>query len=152
MPTISRPIAWVPVLILVGIALTITGRIAAARDDMTDSEKRAQVDELYRSYRRDFPDVQDIQPEEAMRLLQEGKVLFIDVREGKEQAVSMLPSSIPAQEFSQAPDRYRGRVLIGYCTISYRSGKLAQQVATQGTTILNLRGGMLGWVHAGGKG
>ena len=48
---------------------------------MTDSEKRTRIDELYRGYRKDFPDVQDIEPQEAMRLLQEGRALFIDVRE-----------------------------------------------------------------------
>jgi sodium/bile acid cotransporter 7 len=83
--------------------------------------------------------------------LQEGKALFIDVREPKEQAVSMLPSSVAAEEFLKDPGRYGDRVLIGYCTISYRSGKLAQQLAAQGITVLNLRGGILAWAHAGGK-
>jgi len=42
-------------------------------------------------------------------------------------------------------------VVIGYCTISYRSGKLAESLAPRGITMLNLEGGLLAWVHAGGK-
>ena len=117
---------------------------------MTDAAKRAWMS-IYRGYRKDFPAVQDIEPQEAMRLLQEGRALFIDAREEREQAVSMLPAAVTAEEFLKDPERYPDRVLIGYCTISYRSGKLAQQLAAQGITVINLRGGMLGWAHAGGK-
>jgi sodium/bile acid cotransporter 7 len=120
-------------------------------NEMTDAAKLARVESMYRGYRKDFPAVQDIEPQEALRLLQEGRALFIDSREEREQAVSMLPAAIPEKEFLKAPERYPDRVLIGYCTISYRSGKLAQQLAGQGIKLINLRGGMLGWVHAGGK-
>jgi sodium/bile acid cotransporter 7 len=124
---------------------------ARGADDVTDAAKLARVESMYRDYRKEFPEVPEIAPQEAMRLLSEGRALFVDVREEREQAVSMLPSSITAKEFLEDPGRYRDRVLIGYCTISYRSGKLARQLAAKGVTLLNLQGGMLAWVHAGGK-
>jgi sodium/bile acid cotransporter 7 len=86
-----------------------------------------------------------------MQLLAEGKAVFVDVREEKEQAVSMLPNAIPEAELLRYPEKYRDRILIGYCTISYRSGKLAQQLKGKGISMLNLRGGLMAWVHAGGK-
>ncbi len=146
---LGRHIGLLAALALLGLAAH--DRTALAADRMSDSEKRARIDELYAGYRKDFSGVKEIEPQEAMRLLQEGKALFIDVREPKEQAVSMLPASVTAEEFLKDPDRYSGLTLIGYCTISYRSGKLARQLAGRGITILNLRGGMLAWVHAGGS-
>lgn len=149
MRRLGRKIGLLVVLAVLGLAAADRAALADAR--MTDSEKRTRIDELYRGYRKDFPDVRDIETQEAMRLSQEGRALFIDVREPKEQAVSMLPSAVTAEEFLKDPGRYADRVLIGYCTISYRSGKLAQQLAAQGITVLNLRGGILAWAHAGGK-
>jgi sodium/bile acid cotransporter 7 len=122
-----------------------------AGDDMSDAERLAKVEELYRGYKKEFPGVQDIEPAEAMRLLQEGRALFVDVRAEKEQNVSMLPSTVTEKEFLKDPGRFRDHILIGYCTISYRSGKLAVSFEARGITLLNLKGGLLAWVHAGGK-
>ena len=144
----GRAIGLLVVLAVLGFAAV--DRTALA-NNMTDSEKRARIDELYRGYRKDFPGVGEIEPQEAMRLLQEGRAVFIDVREPKEQAVSMLPAAVTAEEFLKDPGRYSDRVLIGYCTISYRSGELAQQLAARGIAVLNLRGGILAWAHAGGS-
>jgi sodium/bile acid cotransporter 7 len=136
---------------LAGLLVVAVGGVTLADSLMGDSKKLARIDELYRGYRKEFPGVGEIEPQEAMRLLQEGRAVFIDVREPKEQAVSMLPAAVTAEEFLKDPGRYSDRVLIGYCTISYRSGKLAQQLAARGITVLNLRGGILAWAHAGGS-
>ena len=126
-------------------------QLSWAADHMNDTENRDKIEAMYQGYKKDFPRVQDIDPSDAMRLLQEGKALFIDVREAKEQQVSMLPGAVTEKQFLKDPGRYRDRTLIGYCTISYRSGKLAEKLKAQGITLLNLKGGMLAWVHAGGK-
>ena len=126
-------------------------RAGWAADDMRDTEKRDKIESMYQGYKKDFPGVLDIEPSDAMRLLQEGKALFIDVREEKEQKVSMLPGAVTEKQFLQDPGQYRDRTLVGYCTISYRSGKLAEKLNAQGITLLNLKGGLLAWVHAGGK-
>ncbi|MFO7684779.1 MAG: rhodanese-like domain-containing protein [Desulfobacterales bacterium] len=122
-----------------------------AADGMSDAEKRAKIEVMYRAYKNNFAEVEDIETAAAMRLLEEGKALFIDVREEREQNVSMLPSAVTEKEFLKDPAKYEGRTLIGYCTISYRSGKLAARLKKEGIPILNLRGGLLAWVHDGGK-
>jgi len=126
-------------------------RVGGAADDMSDTEKRAKIEAMYQNYKKDFPGVPDIEPAEAMRLMHEGKALFIDVRGEKEQQVSMLPGAITENQFLKDPGRYRDRTLIAYCTISYRSGKLAERLKARGITLFNLKGGLLAWVHAGGK-
>jgi sodium/bile acid cotransporter 7 len=118
---------------------------------MSDAEKRAMIESMYRGYKKDFADVEDIAPAEAMELLKNGRVIFVDVREQKEQDVSMLPGAITENEFLKHPERYHDKVIIGYCTISYRSGKLAMKLRARDIAMLNLRGGLLAWVHAGGK-
>jgi sodium/bile acid cotransporter 7 len=144
---------WITVL-WAGLACMVsTGAMQSgwAGADMSDAERLAKVEELYRGYKREFADVQDIEPSDAMRLLQEGKAIFVDVREEKEQQVSMLPSAVTEKEYLKDPGRFKDRTLIGYCTISYRSGKLAESLKARGITLLNLKGGLLAWVHAGGK-
>ena len=120
-------------------------------DRMSDAEKRAKIEAMYRNYKKDFADVEEIEPAAAMQLLKEGRALFIDVRDEREQEISMLPGAVTEREFLKDPAKYAGRTLIGYCTISYRSGKLAAKLKKEGILLLNLRGGMLAWVHDGGK-
>ena len=134
---------------VVALALGPLPGVSAA--EMSDTEKRAKIEAMYRDYQKDFAGVEDIDPREAMKLLQEGKAVLVDVREEKEQQVSMLPGAITEKELLSSPEKYRDRTLIGYCTISYRSGKLAQKLKARGLSMLNLRGGLLAWVHDGGK-
>jgi sodium/bile acid cotransporter 7 len=124
---------------------------AWAGDAVSESEKRAKIETMYRDYKKDFADIQDIAPAAAMELLKNKSAVFVDVRAEKEQKVSMLPGAITEQEFLSHLERYRDKVIIGYCTISYRSGKLAEKLKAQGVVMLNLRGGLLAWVHDGGK-
>ncbi len=144
MPSIRKNLQGLLAILLIPCAL------APARAE-SDAERRAQVEALYAGYRKDFPEVVDIEPREAMRLAAEGKALFVDIREEREQRVSMLPGAITEQELLKNLDAYAGKTLIGYCTISYRSGKLAQRLKSRGITLLNLHGGLLAWVHEGGK-
>jgi len=64
----------------------------------------------------------------------------------------MIPGAVTEEQFLGNIEQYKNRIIIGYCTISYRSGKLAQELVNkQGITMYNLRGGLLAWVHDGGK-
>jgi sodium/bile acid cotransporter 7 len=49
------------------------------------------------------------------------------------------------------PEAYRDHLVISYCTIGYRSGELAQKLQKKDIPVLNLGGGILAWLHAGGK-
>jgi rhodanese-related sulfurtransferase len=86
-----------------------------------------------------------------MELVNTGKVVFIDVREPEEQSVSRLPGAITVDSFLENLDHYNDFIKIGYCTISYRSGILARELHQNGIPMYNLRGGLLAWVHGGGK-
>lgn len=44
----------------------------------------------------------------------------------------------------------KGKRIVVYCTIGYRSGKYAMELAGQGIRAENLEGGILSWSHAGG--
>ncbi len=145
-----------PMLILSVFLLALFVAIAGATafrgsfTSMNDGEKRKSIEDLYRGYKRNFSGVEDITPEEAIRLHHEGRAVFIDIREKREQAVSMIPGAITEETFLKSPEDVKNKILIAYCTISYRSGKLAERLAPRGMRISNLQGGLLGWVHAGG--
>lgn len=133
------------------VLISWIGFAVRADEVMSDDARRARIEAMYRDYRKEFAEVKDISPAEAMELYGAGRALFVDVRAKKEQEVSMLPGAVTEEEFLKQPERYRDKVVIGYCTISYRSGKLAESLASRGITMLNLEGGLLAWVHAGGK-
>ena len=120
-------------------------------ESIADTRKRGKIEKLYMHYQKKFPEVQDVNPRTAIELTNTGKVVFIDVRETKEQSVSQLSGAITADFYLENQQRYSNYIKIGYCTIGYRSGIFAQDLGQRGVPIYNLRGGMLAWVHDGGK-
>jgi len=115
-----------------------------------DEEKYQRVLNMYSKYKEDFPEVRDIPAEDALLLMNNPKTVFVDVRKKKEQEISTIPGAITQKQFLADLDRYSQMNIVAYCTISYRSGKLAEKMAKKGVTIINLQAGLLGWVHAGG--
>jgi sodium/bile acid cotransporter 7 len=124
---------------------------AYARAEPSDQEKLKAVYKMYADYKADFPGVPDVSPKQAMELLKQGQVVFVDARPADERQVAMLPQAISQEEFLRDPAKYREKTVIAYCTISYRSGVLASKLRKKGVEIYNLRGGLLAWVHEGGK-
>jgi len=132
--------------------VTLMGQLSLSSQELTDGEKRQKIEILYAEYKKEFPDVKDISAQQALDLLNgKTKFVFIDVREPREQGISMLPGAITEDEYLKNPGNYDDYIKIGYCTISYRSGKFAQKLQKKGIDVYNLRGGLLAWVHAGGK-
>jgi sodium/bile acid cotransporter 7 len=85
-------------------------------------------------------------------ILEDTNLVLLDIRQPEEQAVSMLPHAMTLREFAE---RFRkgipkGKRIVVYCTIGYRSGKYAMELAGQGIRAENLEGGVLAWSHAGG--
>ena len=126
-------------------------RMGHTAADMSDAEKRQKIKRMYVDYQKAFPEIPDMDPRQAMQLVKEKKIVFIDVRESKEQQVSMLPEAVTAKAYLENPEKYKDYLKIAYCTIAYRSGKFAQELQSRGITIVNLRGGILAWLHDGGK-
>ena len=118
---------------------------------ITDRKKYEQVLKLYMDHKKEFSNVQDVSPREAMELVNTGKVVFIDIREANEQKVSRLQSAITIDHFLENIGTYHNFIKIGYGTIGYRSGITAREFHQKGIIMYNLRGGLLAWVHAGGK-
>jgi sodium/bile acid cotransporter 7 len=122
------------------------------QEALTDTRKLQIVYDMYANYRKDFSTVDEISPREASGLLKsDQKVVFVDTRQPEERAVSMLPHAISKQTFLNSRDQYDGYTIIGYCTISYRSGLFARDMSREGVVIYNLKGGILAWTLEGGK-
>jgi sodium/bile acid cotransporter 7 len=143
----KRMIFWLLQLCLV----VLVSQAAAGGQSLTDEEKKKTVYKLYQEYKNeDFPYVEDISPLQAMFLMRSGEIVFVDTREEDEMKVSMLPGAITQQAFLEEIDRYEGKTIVAYCTISFRSGLFAKELAARGVAILNLRGGILAWALEGG--
>ena len=133
------------------IAYFLLAEVALSSRKMSDKEKKETVYQTYQGYKEDFPDVNDISPLQAMELLNQGKVVFVDTRKPEEMAVSMLPAAVSEEDFLNHFEQYRDKTAVSYCTISYRSGKFAEKIAEEGITVINLQGGILAWTLEGGK-
>jgi rhodanese-related sulfurtransferase len=133
------------------ILLALFGYPRAAAEMATDAQKRQVIEKMVAEYRTKFPDVVEMDSRRVMELMKDQKVIFIDVRRPNEREVSMLPEAITHKTYLENPDQYSDYLKISYCTIGYRSARFAQIMHQNGTEIYNLHGGMLGWVHGGGK-
>jgi rhodanese-related sulfurtransferase len=93
-----------------------------------------------------------IKAAELKAILQDSNLILVDVRQPAERDVSMLPHALDTYQFA---DGYRhgippGSRLVLYCTIGYRSGKYAEQLAGMGVKAEVLEGGILMWSFVGG--
>ena len=94
-----------------------------------------------------------IKAADLKQIIDDTNLVLIDVRKSNEQEVSMLPHALTTAGFAETfrhgiPKEKR---LVVYCTIGYRSGKYAEELAKQGFKAENLEGGVLAWSFAGGK-
>eukprot|EP01129_Flabellula_baltica_P016276 TRINITY_DN8595_c0_g1_i1.p1 TRINITY_DN8595_c0_g1~~TRINITY_DN8595_c0_g1_i1.p1 ORF type:complete len:182 (-),score=25.81 TRINITY_DN8595_c0_g1_i1:3-491(-) len=99
----------------------------------------------------ELQDILDTNPE---------NVLIIDVREDKEQLISVIEHSrahiSPAQDLSQVEDLEdfigrEDRKVVVYCTGGYRSGKAIEMYEGEKENVYNLEGGIISWVNSGGQ-
>lgn len=93
-----------------------------------------------------------LKPDSLLAILEDTNLVLLDIRQPEEQAVSMIPHALTTREFA---DRFRKGIpkakrIVVYCTIGYRSGQYAMQLASQKISAENLEGGVLAWSHAGG--
>ncbi|UCF94501.1 MAG: rhodanese-like domain-containing protein [Desulfobacterales bacterium] len=141
-----------PTTLLVWVLISgLAPQMIQADSDPTDDRKKEIVYRMYAGYKKDFPTVKDMSPREAMQLLNEGRVVFVDTRQPAEIGISRLPQAIPRAAFLKDPAPYRDKAVVVYCTISYRSGLLAAEMAARGIAVYNLIGGILAWTLEGGK-
>ncbi len=123
---------------------------AAPGGELGEAERRQRMDELYRGDRKAFPGVPEVSAEELAELLRTGDVVLVDVREDDERRVSTIPGALSKAELERDAESYRGRRVVTYCTIGYRSGLYAAELRRRGFDAWNLSGSVLAWTHAGG--
>ena len=133
------------------IGLMLSALAACATDvPLTDAEKLARVRTMADDLVERFPTVETIDVEEVGRLLESDDVVLIDVRPEDERAVSAIPGAITAEEYESNVARYADVTAVAYCTIGHRSSEYAERHAVAIRRVLNLRGSILAWTHAGG--
>lgn len=134
-----------------GLAIVgISALFATSKAATTDAERLARIEQMYESYAKRFPDVAAVEAAEALKLLGRDDVVFVDVREPGEQAVSTLPGALTKQDFDARKNTLRDRTIVTYCTIGFRSGLYARELQDQGFEVRNLAGSLLAWTHAEG--
>lgn len=115
---------------------------------LDDAQRSARVQEMWEEVQRATPDVPSVTPEEL--LSSDEDVVFVDDRTPEERAVSTIPGAITPEELESHAQQYRGREIVTYCTIGYRSAYYTEELRKQGWSARNLAGSILAWTHAGG--
>ncbi len=128
---------------------------------LTDAAPRAEpltLETVRERVIRDYPHVRRMSPLALSQALKDSQeIILIDVREPREFAVSRLPGAErvdPGMGRRTFLDRFaakaRGRTVVFYCAVGYRSSRLAKRVQAalkrQGAlAVFNLDGGVFAW-------
>ncbi len=103
--------------------------------------------------RDDFPSVNHISTEELAAML-DGQQDFalLDTREREEYSVSHIEGAELAEDVGDAlkalEDRDRNDLVVVYCSVGYRSSKIAERLMRRGfTNVVNLEGSLFKWAN-----
>ena len=94
----------------------------------------------------------NLDPQEALRLINEEGALLIDVREPDEHARERIPNAklVPLSRLTTPLDRTEAQQLIFHCRSGSRTGAAAEKLAiAAGGDAYILRGGLEAWRAAG---
>ena len=114
-----------------------------------------QWGELTQQIRSRFPDVRQLSTADLAADLessQKGAPLLIDSRSESEYAVSHLRGARRAETVSEveAITNERNTLIVVYCSVGYRSSRLAQELMSRGfTNVFNLEGSIFKWANEG---
>lgn len=142
---------WTAAILLFGVALLGVGiwiyEKLQALGDLESVEKL--IDE-------DFPDVEQM-PAAALAewgtVNPDGSLLIIDCRNPTEYAVSHLPGSVNLRTVAEVRthlegDAPRPDLIVTYCSVGWRSSKLARAMKKSGVeNVVNLRGAIFRWAN-----
>lgn len=95
---------------------------------------------------------EDVSPEEARRLLDEGAIDLIDVREPYEHEAGRIEGAIHVEIpnlTAAAAQLDQERPIVFYCRSGARSAMTTQAFRASGFQAFNLTGGLLAWVDKG---
>ena len=149
--SVLGPLPGTVTLLAVLVLVVPTLALGASAAD-PDAETAARVQRMYEEYRaRSFPDLPDLDVDEARALADTAEVVWLDVRGARERRVSVLPGAVDRRTYEQHREEWARRPVVVYCTVGYRSGVAAQELRNGGVEAFNLAGGILAWVHADGR-
>ena len=112
-------------------------------------------EETLRFVRETFPDVPQLSTERLAELLEEDvEVVLLDARSTKEYATSHLQGAVQANSVRAAREvlsqRAEQPTVVVYCSVGYRSSRLAQQLRARGVeNVFNLEGSLFKWANEG---
>jgi rhodanese-related sulfurtransferase len=95
-------------------------------------------------------DVPEVDPIEAIQLLNEAGAILLDVREDDEWSAGHAPRAIHVPLGTLDTHSFDTTVpVVAVCRSGKRSGVAAGQLAVAGVTVYNLAGGMKAWMESG---
>jgi len=130
-----------------------TAWAAQASNDRPVAEERWA--ETLRLVRQTFPDVPQLTTGRLAELLDEdADVVLLDARSEKEFETSHLQGAIRATSVRVARKRlaqHGGKpTVVVYCSVGYRSSRLAQRLGSRGVlNVFNLEGSLFKWANEG---
>ncbi|MEM9556703.1 MAG: rhodanese-like domain-containing protein [Acidobacteriota bacterium] len=164
--------------LLVGVAALLALGAVVLAYLWLDLKRRDAVDRLApikQKVRTDFPEVPQLSVDALAAMLERqdpeepGAPLLLDVREPEEFVVSHLPGALrvdPRTADSQTGDSQTeplpeeltraldaavatGRPIVAYCSVGYRSSRLAAALRARGVEAVNLEGSIFEWAARG---
>ncbi len=136
--------AWLPALLL--------AFLATAAATPVDEER---WEETLRLVRETFPDVPQMSTERLATLLEQGEdIVLLDSRGEEEFETSHLHGAARADNVRSARDIVKAQgekpIVVVYCSVGYRSSRLARQLRSQGIdNVFNLEGSLFKWANEG---
>lgn len=99
----------------------------------------------------EYPDVRQISPAELATMMEQQRVILLDVRDEQEFAVSHLPSARRVDENGPIDLRQpKDAQIVVYCSVGLRSSRFARRLAAEGFThVASLRGSIFRWAIEG---
>ena len=122
--------------------------LRGGRPPEDDAQRHDEVLRTYVDLLAAFREVPSISAADLLAVWDDPALQILDARPEDERAVSMLPASLPLEEVEISA--LRGRRVVVYCTLGWRSGREAARLRRQGVDVVNLAGGILAWTHVGG--
>ena len=113
--------------------------------------------EILADVRKQHPEVVQVSPDSLATWLDDEHAqqpLLIDIREAKEYAVSHLDGAIQMNpdenDFSSLAHLNMDSPIVVYCSVGYRSSKMAERLTAAGfTNVSNLEGSIFTWANKG---
>jgi len=136
------------------LALLASAPVLAVADSTLAPDVFAGAQDLapiINKVRQEFPGVRQVDITEAQSLKPD---VILDVREPEEFAVSRLDDATLAPDMQSAlsalADTPRDALILTYCSVGWRSSKLAAALEAKGfSNVVNLEGSIFAWANRG---